>query len=116
MLIPGSHKSNFEHPQLASSGMRQGETRSVDGVEGAVEVHMKAGDALLFVDAIAHGSAKRVNAGQRRILVQRYGPSWGNFRHPVFPSDELLARLTPARSKIVMPQRPAARVPNRLPS
>ena len=26
---------------------------------GAIEVHMKAGDALLFVDAIMHGSAER---------------------------------------------------------
>lgn len=114
MLIPGSHKGNIEHPQLATHSMSDGQTRSVDGVEGAIEVAMKAGDVLLFVDAISHGSAKRMNDGQRRILVQRYGPSWGNFRHPVYPSDALLERLTPLRRKIVMPQKPIPRTPNRL--
>jgi hypothetical protein len=115
MVIPGSHKSNFEHPQVATHRMKGGEKRSVDGVVGAIEVHMKKGDALLFVDAISHGSAERVNAGERRICVLRYGPSWGNFRHPYAPSEALLARLTPQRRQIVQPQTPIRdRVPNRL--
>lgn len=42
-----------------------GEGMAVDEVDGAVEVFMQAGDALLFSDAIAHGSARRVNAGYR---------------------------------------------------
>lgn len=29
----------------------------LDGVAAAIEVHLKAGDALLFVDAIMHRSA-----------------------------------------------------------
>lgn len=114
MIIPGSHKANIAHPQIATHSMKPGETRSVDGVQGAIEVYMKKGDALLFTDSINHGSAKRINPGQRRIFVQRYGPSWGTFRHPVWPSDELLARLTPLRKSIVMPQVPIPRVPNRL--
>ena len=68
-----------------------------------MEVHLNAGDAILFVDAIMHGSASRVNEGQRRIAVYRYGPSWGFFRHPYRPSAELLDRLTPERRSIVMP-------------
>ena len=80
MLIPGSHKSNFEHPALQKHRMHV-ESASVDGVDGAVEVYLKAGDALLFVDTINHGSAERVNAGERRNIVYRYGPSWGYFRH-----------------------------------
>ena len=79
------------------------EGATVEGIEGAVEVHMQAGDAILFVDGIAHGSARRVNEGERRICVFRYGPSWGNFRHGYQPSPELLARLTPERRKIVQP-------------
>lgn len=103
MVIPGSHKANFQHPEFAKASMKQGESRSVDGVTGAIEVHLKAGDALLFVDAISHGSAKRVNEGQRRIAVYRYGPSWGMFRHPYRPSRALLDRLTPERRAIVWP-------------
>ncbi|MFA7235455.1 MAG: phytanoyl-CoA dioxygenase family protein [Phycisphaeraceae bacterium] len=115
MVIPGSHKANIRHPQFDIHAMKTGEACSADGMEAAIEVHLNAGDALLFVDAICHGSAKRVNPGERRIIVYRYGPSWGNFRHPYYPSDELLARLTPERQKIVLPQRPVKREPNRIP-
>ena len=110
MVIPGSHKSNFEHPVFAE--YRNGKKNiSVDGVDGAIEVYMEPGDALLFVDAISHGSAKRVNPGQRRNIVYRYGPSWGNFRHGYQPSPELLERLTDRQRVIVQPQRVIERVP-----
>lgn len=102
MLVPGSHKSNFVHPQFAEHRMTK-DGGSVDGVEAAIEVHLGAGDVVVFVDACAHGSAARVNEGERRIAVYRYGPSWGFFRHPYRPSPELLDRLTERRRKIVMP-------------
>ena len=105
MVIPGSHKSNIMHPQFSEAAMADHST-SVDGVIGAIEVFMDPGDALVFVDAIMHGSAKRVNSGQRRISVYRYGPSWGFFRHNYRPSEELLARLNPFQRKIVMPHLP----------
>ena len=49
-------------------------------VNRSVESFARAQDVLLFTDAISHGSAKRVNPGDRRVLVHRYGPAWGNFR------------------------------------
>ena len=112
MVIPGSHKSNFIHPHYDQHRMAHG--ASVDGIEGAIELQMKAGDALLFVDALAHGSAKRINPGNRRIIVYRYGPSWGNFRHGYQASPELVARLIPQRRQIVQPQQLLPRVPNKL--
>ncbi len=102
MLIPGSHKSNFRHPHYERDRMSNNAT--VEGTEGAIEIHLHAGDALLFVDGISHGSAMRSNQGTRRIVVYRYGPSWGNFRHGYQPSTELLDRLTPERRRIVQPQ------------
>lgn len=116
MVIPGSHKANFVHPQFEQSKMKSGQVASVDGVEGAIEAHLKKGDALLFVDGISHGSAERINPGERRIVVYRYGPSWGFFRHPYRPSRELLERLTPARREIAWPSahEPLKREPNRL--
>jgi ectoine hydroxylase-related dioxygenase (phytanoyl-CoA dioxygenase family) len=105
MLIPGSHKANFPHPDFERHRMG-GEESSVDNVEGAIEVYMDAGDALLFVDCISHGSAKRTNPGDRRIIVYRYGPSWGYFRHGYQVSQALLQRLTPERRKIVRPLEP----------
>jgi hypothetical protein len=104
MVVPASHKANFQHPDDAAKGW--GKTFSMDGVEAAVEVFLKAGDAIIFVDQIMHGAAARVNPGQRRISVFRYGPSWGNFRHGYRVSPELLERLTPMRRKLVQPMDP----------
>mgnify|MGYP003328330950 FL=1 len=110
MVIPGSHKSNFSHPHFDRFKMKS-EGSSVDGAEGAEEVTMGAGDALIFVDGISHGSAKRINSGERRVIIFRYGPSWGNFRHGYKTSTELLARLNPERRTIVQPQQPLLRPP-----
>ncbi len=112
MLIPGSHKANFPHPHLAAHRMKP-EGATVEGAAGSIEVHLKAGDSGIFVDGISHGSARRCNPGERRVVVYRYGPSWGNFRYGYQPSPELLARLTPERRKIVQPLQPLERAPNR---
>lgn len=103
MVVPASHKSQFEHPDRARCSMKDGQAASAEGVTGAIEVHLKAGDALVFTDSIMHGSAARRNPGQRRISVYRYGVSWGRWRHPYRPSAALLARLDPRRRGIVMP-------------
>jgi len=110
MVIPGSHKSNFIHPAfLRRDRVHEWSSTgggSADDVEGAIEVHMKAGDAILFVDALCHGSAKRVNAGERRICVFRYGSAWNRTRFGHQPSPELLARLNPVARKLVHPRDP----------
>jgi ectoine hydroxylase-related dioxygenase (phytanoyl-CoA dioxygenase family) len=97
MVIPGSHKSNMIHPAFTSGASEPG--ASLETVEGAIEVHMKAGDALLFVDCMAHGSAKRTNPGERRILIYRYGPKWESF----YPSKAMHNRLTPEQRKLLNP-------------
>jgi hypothetical protein len=114
MIIPGSHKSNFSHPHFHEHRMKPGGA-TVEGIEGAVEVHMQAGDAIVFVDGLSHGSARRANEGERRVCVYRYGPSWGNFRHAYAPSSELLARLTPERRRIVQPLELLPREPQVVP-
>jgi ectoine hydroxylase-related dioxygenase (phytanoyl-CoA dioxygenase family) len=108
MIIPGSHKSNLPHPVFKDPDYYD---KQMDTVEGAVEVHMKAGDVLLFVDALSHGASSRTNPGERRAVIYRYGVSWGNTRHGYRYSEELLARLTPERRKILQPVSP--RIPER---
>jgi len=108
MVIPGSHKSNFIHPAFLRRD-RQHEWSndgggSAEDVEGAIEVQMKAGDMLIFVDALCHGSAKRSNPGQRRISVYRYGSSWGRTRFGHQPSPEMLARANPLARKLIQPR------------
>jgi hypothetical protein len=100
MVIPGSHKANMIHPSVKAGW---DETQKIDQVEGAIEVHLNRGDALLFCDAISHGASTRTNPGERRVVIYRYGPLWGNTRYGYRYSPELLARLTPERRKILEP-------------
>lgn len=102
MVIPGSHKSNFKHP--LAGDYAKGDR--MDDLPGAIPVYMKAGDALLFVDGMMHGGSSRTNKGERRIIIYRYGASWGSTRYGYQYSEELLARLTPERRKILQPVAP----------
>lgn len=110
MVIPGSHKSNLIHPAFSRRDRVHEWSKegggSAEDVEGSIEVHMKAGDALLFVDALCHGSARRVNAGERRISVYRYGSGWNRTRFGHQPSPETLARVNPVARAILHPRDP----------
>ena len=106
MVIPGGHKSNLPHPIYKQHDRQLGEVE----VAEAIPVYYKAGDALVFVDCLSHAGGPRTNPGERRVLVWRYGPHWGHNRYGYVPSDELLARLTPERRRILQPippQRPS---------
>ena len=96
VLLPGSHKSMISHPgqqQMVTEGSL---------VEGAEEMYLRAGDALLFNDSLCHGAAARLNEGDRRVICFRYLPKetstnrWG-----YKPSDELMAKLTPRQRGIL---------------
>jgi hypothetical protein len=104
VVIPGSHKSYEVHPILAG-GQHIGHRNEVaaGGAMGGIEVHLKAGQAILFTDGITHGSAQRINPGYRRTMVYRYSPSSLMPRYNYIPSDELLARLTPAQRAMIQP-------------
>lgn len=104
VVVPGSHKSNFVHPQFERFGHENG--GSIGSMEGAMEVHLNSGDVLLFVDGFSHGAAARTNPGERRVVIYRYGPTWGSSRRGYRYTDELLNRLTPERRKILQPVPP----------
>jgi hypothetical protein len=107
LLIPGSHKSNFPHPQRDELNNQGGR---MDEMVGVVNPTLRRGDALLFVDSITHGTATRTNpVGERLTVLYRYGPGWAVGRRGYRYSEELLARLTPQRRRILEPIPP--RVP-----
>ncbi len=103
VVIPSSHKANFKHPEFDKNRMFRGKLSHAESMTASKEIYLKAGDGLLFVDSLCHGSTKRVNKGERRIVVYRYGPSWGFFRHPYRPSKKLLKNLSKFQRQIVMP-------------
>lgn len=103
-IVPGSHKSHQAHPHRDwSAGV--GGDRSI----GMQEVHLNAGDALMFTDGLCHGSAPRTNPGERRVLIYRYAPHLLASRMNYLPSEELIDRLTEQRRSIVMPTAPRMR-------
>ena len=65
---------------------------------------MRAGDALLFTDAVMHGGATRTAPGERRTVLYRYGVSWGRTRYGFQYSQQLLDRLPFERRRILEPQ------------
>jgi len=101
VIIPGSHKSDFPHPRQDQRGGISKE--SGEQLEGAVEIHLNAGDALLFNDALCHGSAQRTNPGERRMITMRYVPTLFAHRFGYEPSPALAARLTPEQLALVQP-------------
>jgi hypothetical protein len=103
-IAPGSHHSGLHHPN-ADWNAQIGGHQAI----AMQEVHLKAGDALMFSDALCHGSMPRTNPGQRRVLIYRYTPHLVASRFNYIPSEELLARLTPAQRQLVMPVAPRLR-------
>lgn len=115
MVIPGSHKSNMEHP-MARGYESYARGDRMDELPGAVAVEMQAGDALLFTDSLMHGGGSRTNpTGERRLLIYRYGVSWARTRYGYQYSDELLARVTPRQRLILQPQLPIRPGEDRIP-
>ena len=49
------------------NSMKKGKVTSAESMTASKEVYLKAGDGLLIVDSLCHGSAKRINKGERRI-------------------------------------------------
>lgn len=112
MLVPGSHKSNLPHPQTGDYARGD----RMDALPGAIEIHAKAGDALMFVDCSMHGGSSRTTSvGERRVIILRYGPAYMRSRFGYTWSDELLARLTPPRRAILQPVPPMVTGESRIP-
>jgi ectoine hydroxylase-related dioxygenase (phytanoyl-CoA dioxygenase family) len=109
MVIPGSHKANFPHPNAGDYARGD----RMDHLEGAIPALLNKGDALLFVDGLMHGGSSRTSThGERRVTIYRYGPKWATTRFGFEYSAALLDRLTPERRAIlqpVLPLRPPSR-------
>ncbi len=102
VIIPSSHKSHVVHPELTGTKFSTYRTdRAASGALASMEVYMRKGQALVFTDGLCHGSATRINDGERRVLIYRYSPHVFMPRYNYVPSPELLARLTPARRAMI---------------
>lgn len=106
VLVPGSHKSTEIHPRLEVDGkglVAIDDHQAAGTALGMQEMHLNAGDALFFTDALTHGSAERTNPGHRRVVIYRYSPRFIRTRFNYEWSEGLLNRLTPERRQIIEP-------------
>lgn len=65
-VIPASHKANFDCPQE----IRHWEAHR----EHVREIHAKAGDAVIFTEALTHGTLPWTADHQRRALLYKFSP------------------------------------------
>ncbi len=100
-VIPGSHKSALRHPLLTEQVYRSDDAAGKQ--IGMKELHMEAGDVLMFADAMTHGSAGRTNDGYRRITLYRYSPRLLRSRFHYVPSKALLDSLDEEQRSIIQP-------------
>lgn len=84
-VIPGSHKSLYANPF----------GNEPDDIPVREPVPCRAGDAILFTEALTHGSEVNRTGKPRRTLYYAYSPCWvADWTTRDAPSDELLARVT----------------------
>ena len=67
LCIPGSHKSNYAIPEEIMSAH--------DASEVVVVPEVAAGSAVIFTEALSHGTAEWAAEEQRRSLLFKYVPS-----------------------------------------
>ncbi|WP_425508771.1 phytanoyl-CoA dioxygenase family protein [Stenotrophomonas oahuensis] len=80
--IPGSHRANFPVPDAC---------RRLEDNELLRHVHLNAGDALVFSEALVHGTYAVPGSSQRRAVFARYMNNHSYFRRP--PEHEALTAL-----------------------
>ena len=97
MCIPGSHKSNYSVPD---------DVASLDRNIGVVQqVEAKAGSAVIFTEALAHGTLPWNAEHDRRSILYKYSPaqlSWAQHHLPV-GVEEIMDELTPDQRALLVP-------------
>ena len=80
--IPGSHKANYRTP-AGPKGDQPDYRRSRDSIVGRLEkdigvveeITLKAGSAMIFTEALTHGTLPWKASHERRVLFYRYYPT-----------------------------------------
>ncbi|MEM8874347.1 MAG: phytanoyl-CoA dioxygenase family protein [Planctomycetota bacterium] len=107
-VVPCSHKAMEDHPQLANAWDKDNPVSGATAL-GMVEVHLKAGEALMFTDGMSHGSMPRTSDGERRVMIYRYSPHLLAKRFGYLPSKRLMEAVGPEVTKMLVGIEPRVR-------
>ena len=95
VCIPGSHKSHFAQnlPE---------EVRTLSRIpEYLVQPVVEAGDAVIFTEALAHGTMSWKGAHERRAFLYKYNP--GHMANQVFYNPKNYSEVTEQQRRIMSP-------------
>jgi ectoine hydroxylase-related dioxygenase (phytanoyl-CoA dioxygenase family) len=96
-LIPGSHKANFPCPRPLKLADKY--------ASNILEVNVKAGDAVIFLETTVHGTLPWKGKQSRRALLHRYTPGYMNYhdmKYDLTPQ-EFLMDMTPEQRAMLEP-------------
>jgi len=96
-LIPGTHKGNYPCPT---------EMRRYEAYQEFVKpITCKAGDVVIFTEAVTHGTLPWQGDHQRRSVLFRFSPGNLAYAKNYLPSwpEEMLQDLTPEQRSILEP-------------
>ncbi len=107
--VPGSHRNGFpklpqslEHALTITSYTRFKQVEQIDaGVPGARQLTIRAGDAVLFHNALWHCVPRNTSKVRRKNLWYVYTPVWQRLGDRTENSPELLARCGPVRRQLL---------------
>ena len=95
-LIPGSHKANFACPQPIKLWHRRQEI--------VRPITCRAGDAVIFTEAVTHGTLPWRSERERRSLLYRYSPANLAYVQGYMPwPEQMLEGMTPEQRAILEP-------------
>lgn len=91
-VVPGSHKSNFPNPY----------GNEPDDIPVREPVPCRAGDAIMFTEALTHGSEVNRSGQPRRTLYYAYSPCWvAGWTAKDAASDALTERATESQRDLL---------------
>jgi ectoine hydroxylase-related dioxygenase (phytanoyl-CoA dioxygenase family) len=97
VVVPGSHKANFPYPQSKSELQHIADTYGY-------QPECKAGDVVLFTEAVLHGAAVRNAENERRVALIRFSPATCAYaRGYLNDHSEFCPYLTPAQRAVIAP-------------
>jgi hypothetical protein len=92
--VPGSHKGNLPIPA---------EIAALDDLDGVVQPTMHAGDALIFTEALTHGTMPWTADHHRKALLYKYMPGHMVWGHIDDNDPALFDLLTPRQRQLFEP-------------
>lgn len=103
--IPGSHKSHFATGLAADVRSFRRRPHYV------VQPPLEAGDAVIFTEALIHGTAPWTADHERRALLYKYSPGHSAWMNEYYDANEY-AGLTERQKRILAPPSVGGRLPS----